>query len=102
MSGCAENEPFVLQVHGNSMAPEFEEGQIVVVEPGQELAEGRFVIAHVDGEYLLRKLVGIGAGWRLEALDASCPAIDLQGASAIRGHVIQRAGRRRREHKNYC
>ena len=56
MSGCASAEPFALQVLGNSMAPEFSEGCVVIVDPGAPLCHGAFVVAeHGDG-VILRQL----------------------------------------------
>ena len=41
MSDCAGAEVFALQVLGQSMAPEFEEGEIIVIEPEGALREDR-------------------------------------------------------------
>ena len=57
MSGCAAAEPFALQVLGDSMAPEFCEGSVVIVDPGATVTHGAFVVAeHGDG-VILRQLV---------------------------------------------
>ena len=42
---CAGAEPFVLMVLGDSMAPEFAEGEIIVVEPEGLASDGSFVVA---------------------------------------------------------
>jgi SOS-response transcriptional repressor LexA len=102
MSGCAENELFALRVLGDSMEPEFKEGQVVVVEPGQHLQSGCFVIARHEGEYLLRRLVQEDSQWQLEPLNDRYPTLAVSGPAAIRGRVTQRAGRRRKERKSYC
>lgn len=31
---CSEREPFALRVEGESMAPEFEDGCVIIVDPG--------------------------------------------------------------------
>ena len=52
-------------VLGDSMAPEFVEGEVIVVEPDGLAVDGSFVVAQVDGEWTLRQLVrdrrGLGA-----------------------------------------
>mgnify|MGYP006317666663 CR=1 FL=1 len=85
---CAGAEPFVLMVLGDSMAPEFAEGEIIVVEP-EGLA--------VDGSFVVAQLERTGGGWELRALDAACPAVAIPDLTPVRGVVIQksRPGRRR-------
>ncbi len=101
MSGCADSEPFALRVLGDSMEPEFPHGVVIVAEPGGALDHGCFVVAQHEGEYLLRQLIRDGRHWYLRPLNASYPTVALTDSSAIRGRVIQRAGRRRRERKSY-
>jgi len=101
MSGCAAAEPFALQVLGNSMAPEFCEGCVVIVDPGAPVTHGVFVVAeHGDG-VILRQLMIEENQWSLNALKTGYPRIRIAGPEVIRGVVTQRAGRRRRERKNY-
>ena len=44
-SACASGEPYALMVLGDSMLPEFEEGEIIVVEPEGVARDGSFVVA---------------------------------------------------------
>ena len=94
---CSGAEPFALRVLGQSMAPEFDEGDVIVVEPDGLAADGAFVIAHADGEWIFRQLVAVGPQWELRALAPGHPAIALADLAAIRGVVIQKSkpGRRR-------
>lgn len=94
---CAGAEPFALMVLGNAMAPEFVEGEIIVVEPEGHATDGSYVVAQVDGEWTLRQLARCGGRWQLRALDPAYPAQDLADLSPVRGVVIQksRPGRRR-------
>lgn len=96
-SDCDGAEPFALMVLGDSMAPEFVGGDIVVVEPEGLVRDGCFVIAAVGGEWTLRQLRAGGDGWALHALNPAYPAAPLAGLDAIRGVVIQKSkpGRRR-------
>jgi DNA polymerase V len=96
-SDCAGAEPFALMVLGDAMAPEFVEGEIIVIEPEGHATEGSFVVAQVDGEWTLRQLARDGAKWQLRALNPAYPANDLADLTSIRGVVIQKSkpGRRR-------
>jgi DNA polymerase V len=99
---CEGAESFALRVLGDSMAPEFEHGDIVVIEPGGTIGDGRFVLAWADEQWTLRQLRGEPGAWRLEALDPRLPAQPLAGLSQVRGVVIQRARPgRRRETRHY-
>lgn len=94
---CSGAESFALMVLGDSMAPEFTEGDVVVVEPEGLARDGSFVIARVDGEWTFRQLVATDGAWSLRALNPAYPARPLPDLSQIRGVVIQksRPGRRR-------
>ena len=94
---CSGAESFALMVLGDSMVPEFVEGEIIVVEPEGLAVDGSFVVAHVAGEWTFRQLVAVGDRWQLRALNPAYPASDLADLSAVRGVVIQKSkpGRRR-------
>jgi len=94
---CSGAEAFALMVLGDSMAPEFVEGEVIVVEPEGLAADGSFVVAQVDGEWTLRQLVRGEGGWRLCALNPAYPESAIADLSPVRGVVIQksRPGRRR-------
>ena len=94
---CSGAEPFALLVLGDSMAPEFAEGDVIVVEPEGLACDGAFVLAHAGGEWIFRQLVARGPEWTLRALDPRYPPIDIADLRSVRGVVIQksRPGRRR-------
>jgi SOS-response transcriptional repressor LexA len=94
---CAGAEPFALMVLGDAMAPEFVEGEVIVVEPEGLARDGSFVVAHVDGGWTLRQLVRRGSRWELRALNPAYAATPLADLAPVRGVVIQksRPGRRR-------
>lgn len=108
-AACAGAEVFALRVMGRSMAPEFADGDIVVIEPGGALREGCFVLAELPQQgWVLRQLTRVPgdeaaapqrdqAGWWLQVLDASCPPWPLVSLDEVAGVVIQRArpGRRK-------
>ncbi len=98
---CAGGESFALRVLGDDMSPEFDVGDIIIVEPDGLAGDGSFVLALCDGEWLLRQLrKDAGRGWLLQALNPDCahravvPVADL---ASVRGVVVQKAvpGRRR-------
>ena len=101
MTACNGSESFALQVLGPSMAPEFPAGCIVIVEPAGVVTDGCFVVAEHLGEVLLRQLKMLNGHWFLHALADNYPALAINGLEQIRGLVIQRAGRRRRDSKLY-
>jgi SOS-response transcriptional repressor LexA len=95
--GCSGGESFALMVLGDSMAPEFDEGDVVVIEPEGLATDGSFVLAEHGGELIFRQLRRSGEGWTLQALNPRYPSAAIADLSGVRGVVIQksRPGRRR-------
>mgnify|MGYP003547108601 CR=1 FL=1 len=99
-AGCSGGESFALRVLGDDMAPEFNDGEIIIVEPDGALKDGSFVLAKHADEWIFRQLRRRGDAWSLHALNpgrndlADLPLPDL---SAVHGVVIQKAvpGRRK-------
>lgn len=96
-SACSGSEAFALRVLGTSMEPEFNEGEIIVIEPEGALRDGSYVLAQHEGEWIFRQLCKAGAGWTLHALNPAFPDLALADLAAVRGVIIQKAlpGRRR-------
>ncbi len=84
-------------VLGDSMGPEFQQGDIVIIEPDGHATDGSYVLAFVNGEWIFRQLQRRRDGWRLTALNPGYASIDLPDLQAVRGVIIQknRPGRRR-------
>lgn len=99
--GCGQLEPFALQVLGDSMAPEFWDGCIVVIEPAHSAPDEAYVVAEVAGEVILRQLVREGERRFLRPLNASYPTVEWGPSYTLRGIVVQRAGTRRVHRKHY-
>jgi SOS-response transcriptional repressor LexA len=98
--GCSGGESFALRVLGDEMAPEFNHGEIIIVEPDGALKDGSFVLARHAGEWIFRQLCRRGDGWVLRALNPSrtdLPDLAISGLQEVHGVVIQKAvpGRRR-------
>jgi SOS-response transcriptional repressor LexA len=97
LEACAAAEAFALMVLGDSMEPEFVEGEVIVIEPEGLATDGCFVLAQLDGEWIFRQLVRHGEGWRLQALNPAYPPADIESLDAVKGVIIQKSkpGRRR-------
>jgi DNA polymerase V len=96
-SACSGSEAFVLRVLGTSMEPEFNEGEIIVIEPDGEPRDGAYVLAEHRGEWIFRQLCRDASAWRLHALNPAFSDILLTDIAAVRGVIIQKSlpGRRR-------
>ena len=96
-SACEGEESFALMVLGDSMLPEFAEGEIIVVEPGGVVGDGSFVLGFVDEEWTLRQLTGRDGDWSLRALNPAYGSVSIPDTSCIRGVITQKTvpGRRR-------
>lgn len=94
---CSAGEAFALMVLGDSMAPEFNDGEIIVIEPDGATRDGSYVLAFVADQWTFRQLRRDAEGWRLHALNPAFASTPLPDLSALRGVVIQKAlpGRRR-------
>jgi SOS-response transcriptional repressor LexA len=108
-SACAGGEPYALMVLGDSMLPEFIEGEVIVVEPEGVAKDGSYVIAYLenaekeDDKYIFRQLVQHPEGWMLKPLNPIYPNIPIEGIEGvIKGVVIRKTKPgRRRESKSY-
>jgi SOS-response transcriptional repressor LexA len=94
---CGGGESFALMVHGESMAPEFLQGEIIIIEPDGLAREGAYVLARHNGEWTFRQLVRAGQAWCLHALNPAFPDQLITDLSPVKGVIIQKAlpGRRR-------
>ena len=97
LESCSSAEPFALMVLGDSMEPEFVEGEVILIEPEGLATDGSYVLARLAGEWLFRRLARHGAGWQLQALNPAYPAAEIPDLDAVKGVVIQKSkpGRRR-------
>ena len=93
---CMDAEPFALLVVGESMTPEFEDGDDIIVEPAAPAKDGSFVLAQSDGQYIFRQLRSREQGWWLCPLNDRSTSVEIADLALIRGVVIQKSkpGRR--------
>ncbi len=102
---CAGGESFALMVLGHSMAPEFLEGEIIIIEPEGLAKDGSFVLVNQNNEWTFRQLkrdvddttASSSAKWILHPLNPNFSDEPLDNFSDIKGVIIQKAlpGRRR-------
>jgi hypothetical protein len=101
--GCSLQEPFALQVLGDSMEPEFPEKCVVIIEPTDRCRSGMYVFAEVEGVRWFRRYArdADGREW-LFALNPLYPEIELTALEwKVLGVIIQRNIRRKIKHYKY-
>lgn len=101
-SACASGEPYALMVLGDSMLPEFNEGEIIVIEPEGLAHDGSYVIAFVNEEFIFRQLVQHPEGWMLKPLNPTYPNIPIDRLDVVKGVIIlKKKPGKRAEQKSY-
>lgn len=79
-SATSSKYAFALTVHGDSMVPEFNPGDLIVVDPERRAENGSFVIAkNGAGEATFKKLVVDGSSVFLQPLNDRYPIRDMTG-----------------------
>ncbi len=94
-------EIFALQVLGDSMSPEFNEGHIIIIDPEGVVKSGSYVLALHQGEYIFRQLQQEEERYWLKPLNENYPTVEISDLNEVKGVIVQRAGKKRREHKYY-
>ena len=102
-SSCSAQEPFALQVLDDSMQPEFQAGNIIIIDPEAVVRDGSFVLAKYQDEYIFRQLSMKADVFSLTALnkDKDYPDLPISGMSDIHGVIVQGGGVRRKDRKHY-
>ncbi len=97
LEGCSSGESFALMVLGDSMEPEFIEGDIIVIEPEGLATDGSYVMAWLADEWIFRQLVGVAGDWKLQPLNPKYATANIPDLSVIKGVIIQKSkpGRRK-------
>ena len=105
IGSCSGSDPFALQVLDDSMEPEFPSGCLIIIDPAGVIENDAFVFAKYEGEYIFRQLkIDLSdeqKKYSLVATNGDHKELPLPGVEAIQGRIIQRAGKRRKEHKHY-
>lgn len=101
-SNCSAAEPFALQVLGDSMHPEFKSGVVIVVDPEGVVRDGCYVVAYHNEEFIFRQYRYYDERHYLVPLNDLYPTEELSsGLDAVKGVVVQQAGKRRKDRKFY-
>ncbi|MDP2828748.1 MAG: S24 family peptidase [Sulfuricellaceae bacterium] len=90
LSACSSGEPYALLVLGDSMLPEFEDGEVIVVEPEGLARDGSYVVAYHNDEYTFRQLLNRDGKWFLQPLNDLYPTEEIPGMEVVKGVVIQK------------
>lgn len=92
-SACEDGAPFAFPVSGASMEPEFNEGEIVIVEPDGLIRDGTYVLANGEFGLILRQIRRSAnpEQWTLVPCNPAFPSVDLQDLSGVLGVVIQKS-----------
>ena len=95
--GCSSGELVALMVLGDSMQPEFTEGEVIVIEPEGLARDGSYVLAMQAEELIFRQLRRQASGWLLHPLNPAYPDLAIADLTPVRGVIIQKSqpGRRR-------
>jgi len=104
MSGCEDLSPYALQVHGDSMEPEFPEGAVIIIDPGYPPENGVYIACDYRGETGLRQLIIDGERRLLKPVNPAYPTIEVTAPLKIHGVVAQKTTRekgQRRQVKHY-
>ncbi len=100
-TGCEDKEPFALRVIGESMAPEFEDGAVIIIDPGYPVVNGAYVLVLYQKEYHFRQLVRRDDKAYLVPLNGNFHSLELEGHYQIIGVISQQNHNRTIIHYEY-
>ena len=90
-TGCEQKEPFALLVMGDSMEPEFCDGDVIIIEPGCEMAHHEcYVLAYHNDEYTFRQLIVRQDRYYLHPLNDKYVTDQIDSLDAIKGVISQK------------
>ena len=94
-------EPFALRVIGDTMAPEFMDCAIIVIDPSGVVKDGSYVLARHNDEYIFRQLIFGEGVYYLKTLADGHEPIEIPDLVAVEGVIIQQGARRKADRKHY-
>src|SRR4030065_2313789 len=98
ITSCAKAEPYALRVIGDSMAPEFLDGHIIIVDPAMPPLNGAYVVIDYRGETTFRQFI-VEAGRKfLKALNDAYPTVEMVENYSVRGVGGPPRSRRSKDH----
>jgi phage repressor protein C with HTH and peptisase S24 domain len=101
--GCTAGttEPYALRVVGDSMSPEFENGHIIIVDPGVPPIHGAYLVVDYGGEILFGQYFLIEDRHWIHYLNNDYEPVELLTSFETKGVVVQRSTGRRKTLKHY-
>ena len=90
-----------MRVIGDTMAPEFNDGCIIIIDPSGVVKDGSYVLARQGEEYIFRQLAFGDGVYYLKTLEAGHEVIELADLTTVEGVIIQQGARRRADRKHY-
>lgn len=81
---------FALRVQDDSMVPEFQEGEFILIDPTLPGKHNQFIVARVEGDTMatFKQLMVVGSRTYLKPLNSRYPLIDVQGDIKVCGVVV--------------
>lgn len=85
------NGKFALNVHGEAMWPQFQENDLLIIDPERKAKNRDFVLANMtsSGEIVFRQLISDGKHRLLKPINTIFPTIKLNDDDKILGVIIQ-------------
>lgn len=84
----AREHTYALRVHGDSMEPKFSNGDIIIVEPGEQPENGSYVVVRQNGsEATFKQLCIDGSNCFLKPLNSRYPIMEMKQDAVICGVV---------------
>ncbi|MBD3609717.1 MAG: S24 family peptidase [Gammaproteobacteria bacterium] len=100
--GCGSDELYALMVLGDDMLPEFEDGDVIVIDPSGQASDGKYIVAEHNGEYTFRQLAIEDNRFFIHTMQQPNIREELvNGAADIKGLIVQKTAKNRRERKKY-
>ncbi|MFA5627920.1 MAG: S24 family peptidase [Thiohalomonadaceae bacterium] len=92
-SPCEGSEPYALMVLGDSMSPEFIEGDVIIIYPNNVITSGSYVIAQHNDDYTFRQFIEQDGRYYLKALNEAYPLEEVPGVEVVKGVIVQKKGK---------
>ncbi|MBF0400967.1 MAG: helix-turn-helix domain-containing protein [Magnetococcales bacterium] len=86
----SSDRTFALRVPDDSMEPEFQEGEIIIIDPTLPGRHNQFLVARMEGDSLatFKQLIVVGSRTYLKPLNSRYPLIDVQGTIRVCGVIV--------------
>ena len=88
----SSDRTFAIRVPDDSMEPEFNEGDIIIVDPTLPGKHNQFLVARMEGDTTstFKQLIIVGNRQYLKPLNSRYPLIDVQGNLQVCGVVVSK------------